>query len=29
MGAELTVESSLDEGSTFILSLPRGKNEPK
>jgi signal transduction histidine kinase len=29
MGAELTVESRLDEGSTFILSLPRGKNEPK
>jgi signal transduction histidine kinase len=29
MGAELTVESKLDEGSTFILSLPRGKNEPK
>jgi signal transduction histidine kinase len=29
MGAELTVESNLDEGSTFILSLPRGKNEPK
>jgi signal transduction histidine kinase len=29
MGAELAVESSLDEGSTFILSLPRGKNEPK
>jgi len=29
MGAELTVESKLDEGSTFILSLPRGKNEPR
>jgi len=29
MGAELSVESKLDEGSTFILSLPRGKNEPK
>ncbi len=29
MGAELSVESNLDEGSTFILSLPRGKNEPK
>ena len=25
MGAELTAESSLDEGSTFTLSLPRGK----
>ena len=29
MDAELTAESKLDEGSTFILSLPRGKNEPK
>ncbi|HEY8831130.1 MAG TPA: GAF domain-containing sensor histidine kinase [Gemmatimonadaceae bacterium] len=29
MGAELSVESKVDEGSTFILSLPRGKNEPK
>jgi signal transduction histidine kinase len=29
MGAELTVESKLDEGSTFILSLPRGKNQPE
>jgi signal transduction histidine kinase len=29
MGAELTVESKLDEGSTFILSLPRGQNQPK
>jgi signal transduction histidine kinase len=28
MGAELTVESKLDQGSTFILSLPRGKNQP-
>jgi len=29
MGAELAVESKLDEGSTFILSLPRGKNQPR
>ncbi|MEA2706504.1 MAG: hypothetical protein QOH22_1292 [Gemmatimonadaceae bacterium] len=29
MGAELSVESKLDAGSTFILSLPRGKNEPR
>jgi signal transduction histidine kinase len=29
MGAELTAESKLDEGSTFILSLPRGKNQPE
>jgi signal transduction histidine kinase len=29
MGAELSVESKVDEGSTFVLSLPRGKNEPK
>ncbi len=29
MDAELTAESKLDEGSTFILSLPRGKNAPK
>jgi signal transduction histidine kinase len=29
MGAELTAESRLDEGSTFILSLPRGQNQPK
>jgi signal transduction histidine kinase len=28
MGAELSVESNLDQGSTFILSLPRGKNDP-
>jgi signal transduction histidine kinase len=27
MGAELSAESKLDEGSTFILSLPRGKNQ--
>ena len=29
MGAELTAESTLDGGSTFILSLPRGRNDPK
>jgi len=29
MGAELTVKSRVDVGSTFILSLPRGPNQPK
>ena len=28
MGAELTAQSKLDIGSTFILSLPRGKDQP-
>jgi signal transduction histidine kinase len=28
IGAELSAESSLDVGSTFTLSLPRGKNQP-
>ena len=28
MGAELTAESSLDAGSTFTLSLPRGRDDP-
>ncbi|MDQ6690350.1 MAG: GAF domain-containing sensor histidine kinase [Gemmatimonadota bacterium] len=27
MGAELTVKSKLDTGSTFILTLPRGRDE--
>lgn len=28
MGAELTAQSKLDGGSTFILSLPRGRDQP-
>ncbi len=28
MGAELTAESSLDAGSIFTLSLPRGRDDP-
>jgi signal transduction histidine kinase len=28
MGAELTAKSKLDQGSTFTLSLPRGRTDP-